>query len=323
MSETIEAEVTGVRVLGKDFWGKIDAQVDGRRVLILGCTLDVCEHDTIRVVGRWSMHPKYGEQFKAEQIEPVRAKTPEGAIGWLSHRLPGVGRSRAAAMVERFGLPELWTVLADEPERLAEIKGIRPEDCEAIGETYRQVSANRAAIVALRDLGLTEAKATGAFAQWGSDAVDVIRENPYRMIEALHGVGFKLADRVAVGALRLPRHSEARIAAGLTHALGLFADNGGHTYALNGRLVAVTAELLEIDPVRVVPVLRQMKASGQIVGQRKRSQLPALRHAEGKIASRLEQIASRAELDHECNGFGDDFAEVNDFASGLDEGNDF
>lgn len=299
MSETIEAEVTGVRVMGKDFWGKINGTIDGRSVLIMGCTLDVCERDTIKAVGRWSMHPKYGEQFLASNIEPVRARTPEGAIGWLSHRLPGVGRSRAAAMVERFGLPELWSILDSEPERLSEIKGISPKDCEAIGAAYQKSSANRATIVALRDLGLTEAKATAAFAQWGSDSVEVIRANPYTMIDHIHGVGFKLADRVAVGPLRLPRHSEARIRAGVVYALDVFADNGGHTYAPNGRLVAVAAELLEIDPVRVVPVLRQMKGAGAIVGARGRSQLPRLRRAEGKIASRIVQILARRESDQE------------------------
>ena len=298
--EEIEAEVTGVMPLN-GFWGRISARHEEKSITIMGSTLDVAAHDTIKARGEWSMHPRYGMQFKATHVNPVRAKTPQGAIGWLAHRLPGVGRGRAAAMVEIFGLPGVWEVLEQRPEELSRVRGITDDAIADIAKAYQEHAATRKTIVALRDLGLTEAKARDSFAKWGTHAPDVIRENPYVMIEEIHGVGFKLADRVATGPLRLPKKSPARIRAGLAHALGEFARDGGHTYVPNGRLVAAAAGLLEVDRAHVVGELRYMKESGRIVGEPKRSQLPSLYEAERIIDSRIQQISQRMELDEALN----------------------
>ena len=97
----------------------------------VGKMLDVRQGDTVELQGLWEEHPRHGRQFRVRLCTVVVTEDASGAVAWIASRLPDVGRARATELVERFGVPALWTVIEQEPGRLAEVPGITPPPAPA------------------------------------------------------------------------------------------------------------------------------------------------------------------------------------------------
>lgn len=288
--ETVEGTVESARILGQEFWGRaVVSTEDGTRVRVIGSMLGVEPGESVKCWGFYSVHPSFGEQFKARRIEAVRARTPNGTIAWLTKRLPRIGMKRAQLMVDHFGVDGVWDVLAQEPERLAEIEGVQPKDIEAIRTAYQAHQANRSRDVALRDLGLTEKQAASAVSVYGGEVVDVVRANPYKLIEDVRGIGFLRADKIA-RTVGLAFDSPHRIRAGVGQSLA-DAAHAGHTYVPMGKLCAVAAKLLGLDADDVRAELLAMRKEGVLYGQVGRAQLRRLQIAERSIAGAIQHLA--------------------------------
>lgn len=289
---TFEAEVESAHVLGSNFWGRaLVRDASGKRITVMGSMLGLEAGDAVRVRGVWTNHPKYGEQVKAFEIEAIRATTPDGAIAWLSKRLPRVGKVRAELMIEAWGVEGTWKVLDDEPERLVEIKGIRAHEVLAISAEYRAHRGERDRMVALRDMGLTDNQAAAATAAYSKESVvEKVRSNPYDLIRVARGIGFKRADLIA-RKIGVRPTDPSRIAAGISHVLAEAA-NAGHTYVRAGHLRNVAAALLEVTQDTVLARMRELRAAGSIPGNPGRAQLPRLRNAERSIAGYVQRLAN-------------------------------
>jgi exodeoxyribonuclease V alpha subunit len=286
---TIDAEVETSRILGSNFWGRATVRFDdGKRATVVGSMLGCEPGESVRITGVWTMHPKYGEQFKASVIEPIRASTPNGAIAWLTKRLPRIGVKRAELMIARWGVQGTWDVLEQTPELLAELPGVRDTDIKLIKLAYQKHRDERDRMVALRDLGLTDAQASAAVAAYGDDAAARIRENPFDMIEHVRGIGFKRADGIAKNC-GLRHDAPARIEAGIAHMLKEAAAQG-HTYVPMGKLRDVTARLLTVGPEKVQAVMWEMRQQRRLVGKPSRAQLRSLQHAERSIAGCVQRL---------------------------------
>ena len=242
--DTIRGEVLSTRVLGQEYWGRTSLLLtDGSRVDMVGKILGYQEGDTVEADGRWDDHQRYGRQFKATRVKSVVPADASGAISWLCSYVPHFGRKRATDLVEAYGVPGIWDVIEQTPERLTEIRGLTEQRVAEVVAAYREHRLERDRMVRLRTWGLSDGQIARVLAAWGERTEEMLQSNPYQL-DDLHGVGFRTADTIAQR-MGLPRTAPARIRAGARHILEQAAV-AGHVYVPMGKLVGMTASLLEV-----------------------------------------------------------------------------
>lgn len=296
-TEELIGQLVEFRVRGDDFWGTgvVKTRHDGGEVAIVGKLCGVKVGDTLKLGGRWVVHDRYGRQFKVSRCDVVLPSDTLGVVSWLAATLPQVSRRRAEAIVERFGVQGTWQVLDQrDAAKLCEIDGITPDRAQEILEAYAQGKGERDRSVALREWGLTDSQIARVVAEWGDDAVERIRNNPYDLMRYVSGFGWKRADEIALH-MGLSREAPARIAAGVRHTLEL-AVVEGHCYSPAGALVAISAKkILGVVDSLVWPALERMVERGELVRVEHRVYLPALAQVEQSLAESLARRVRREE----------------------------
>ena len=241
---TYVSEETQYVVARLDVPGKPDP------VTIVGTVLSLTPGETLRVHGRWSHHPKYGEQFKVERYESIVPATVVGIQKYLgSGMIKGIGPVFAKRLVEAFGA-ETLQVIESTPERLAEVPGIGPKRRERIGAAWAEQREIREVMVFLQGHGVSPAYAVKIFKTYGQAAIATVRGNPYRLARDIRGIGFKTADKIA-RELGIPTDSPLRAAAGILHTLNELTDEG-HVYVPEAELLQAAEVTLEI-PATLLP----------------------------------------------------------------------
>lgn len=197
-----------------------------------------------KFLGEWKNHPKYGEQFAFSSFKELAPTTKEGIAAFLcSGVIKGVGPMTAAAIVTRFGEQTL-DILKKEPQRLTEIAGIGEVKAAAIAAAYAEHTEYAETVLALSKYGINPTIALKLYKTYGAKAADNVKENPYRLIDELYGVGFKKADEIAkkVG---FDTESPFRIRSGIMYYLSQRAANGD-TYVPKAELLEDCAGFLEV-----------------------------------------------------------------------------
>ena len=149
--------------------------------------------------GQWTMHPRFGRQFKAVQVTVTLPKDASGILQYLSGGIiKGIGPSTATKIVEAFGADSLQ-VIEKEPERLAELKGISRSMAKKISREYKNQFASRQALEALAGMGFTQGEAFKAFSFFGPEAPEILAENPYAFVITGNdqGIPFERAQEIA------------------------------------------------------------------------------------------------------------------------------
>lgn len=198
--------------------------------------------DPCTVRGTYGEHPVYGRQFK---LSSFAWRAPEGweAIQRYlgSGAIRGIGAALAKRIVKAFG-DDTMRILDEEPERLAEIKGISERGAREIAGVLEHQKEERAAMVFLSGYGIGGAQAQKIWDTYGSDLYDVLRENPYRLAEDIHGIGFLRADEIA-RRMGIRADAEYRETSGLLYVLNL-ALGEGNTCMAREDLLERAAKLL-------------------------------------------------------------------------------
>lgn len=216
---------------------------DGRRVAAVGVMPELAGGERVALTGEWSEHPQYGRQIRVTLCEAHAPTTLSGIERYLgSGLLRGVGPATARQIVERFGEDTL-DILQYAPERLREISGIGAKRARRIAESFAEQHQMREAMVYLQGYGLSPALSMKIFKCYGARVQSVIRENPYRLVEDIPGVGFKTADRIAA-ALGIAPDAPERLRAGVCYALSEAMASGGHTYLPREVILWQAAKLL-------------------------------------------------------------------------------
>lgn len=200
----------------------------------------------LKLKGEYVDHPTYGVQLKVEAFEeqaPEDVQSIERYLG--SGAIKGVGAALAARIVKRFG-EETFRIIEEEPERLAEIKGISERKAVEISSQVEEKRELRQAMIFLQGYGISLNLAVKIYRQYGMEIYGILKENPYRLADDIQGVGFKIADEIAAKA-GIRTDSDFRIRSGILYAL-LQASGEGHTYLPKEELTERTARLLEIEP---------------------------------------------------------------------------
>ncbi len=212
--------------------------------------------EEIEVSGMWVEHPKFGRQLKADSIKRVLPETKDGIVRFLSSGLiSGVGPALAKRIAERFG-EETLAVLEKEPERLEEVPGIGKKKLESIVESFRETQSLRDITLILEQHGVSGAYGPKILAAYGDDAVYVLENEPYRMVWEVDGIGFKIADQLAV-AMGEKKNSRQRIKGGVEYVLS-YLYQSGDVCAPEGWVIEKTAQVLQIDRLEAAEALKRM-----------------------------------------------------------------
>ena len=216
----------------------------GKELTLVGFFQSVNEGESIEAFGRFTAHVSYGEQFKVERYEIREPEGREAVERYLgSGAIKGIGKALAARIVRKFGEDTL-RILEEEPERLAEIKGISMKKARDIAKQADAQRSQRAAMLFLQQYGVSLALGVKIYTKYGEEMYSILRENPYRLAEDIDGVGFKTADAIAAK-IGIAADSEYRIRCGILYVLGL-ASGEGSVYLPEWDLTAKTADLLGV-----------------------------------------------------------------------------
>ena len=215
----------------------------------VGIFSDIVEGENIEAKGEFIDHPVYGRQFKVSSFEE---KAPEDEIAierYLgSGAIRGIGLALAARIVRRFK-KDTFRIIEEEPERLAEVKGISERKAMEIADQVNAKKDLRQAMIFLQQYGISTTLAVKIYNFYGSRIYSVLKENPYQMAEDIEGVGFKTADEIASRA-GIRTDSDFRIRSGILYVL-LQATAEGHTYLPMEELTERTSQLLEVDGAHI------------------------------------------------------------------------
>ena len=218
-------------------------------ITITGILPYIGEGDVVTVYGRWVHNPKYGRQFKVEQSEKQLPADKASMLRYLSSgTIKGIGPKTAQRIVDEFG-NETFDVIENHPDWLAQIQGITPKRARAISDEFKNKAGIRSAMLFFREY-FGAAVTVRIYKKWGGSAVDMAKNNPYRLCEEIEGIGFERADRLALK-LGLEKDSEDRLCSGIVYMLGINAGQNGHVCLPREKLVAAAAKLLEATPEQV------------------------------------------------------------------------
>ena len=216
-----------------------------RELTCVGTFPAITQGAAIEASGNYTTHPVYGKQF---QIASYVEKMPEDALAMErylgSGAIKGIGAALAARIVRRFG-DDTMRIVEEEPERLAEIKGISEKKAMEIAEQMTEKADMRRAMIFLQKYGISLNLGAKIYQKYGQTVYGVLQENPYRLAEDISGVGFRIADEIA-SRIGIHTDSDYRIRSGMLYTL-LQASGEGHIYLPKEELFSRASGLLGVD----------------------------------------------------------------------------
>ena len=205
----------------------------------------LAEGEFVQVSGAMKEHPLYGEQLQVERYEVLAPEDETAMERYLgSGAVKGIGAALAARIVRRFK-KDTFRIIEEEPERLAEVKGISERRAMEIAEQLEDKKELRQAMMFLTRYGISMSLAVKIYQKYGPGTYQVVQENPYRLADEISGIGFKAADEIA-GRIGIHTNSDYRIRSGLLYVL-LQAAGEGHTCLPKEILLRRAVELLRVE----------------------------------------------------------------------------
>ena len=218
-------------------------------ITCVGIFSAIAEGENIEAQGEYTEHPTYGQQFKVTSFEEKAPEDEEAIERYLgSGAIKGIGLAMAARIVRRFK-EDTFRIIEEEPERLAEIKGISNRKAMEIASQVNEKRDLRQAMIFLQQYGITMNLAVKVHQAYGQDVYGIIRENPYRLADDIDGVGFRTADEIAAR-VGIRMDSDFRVRSGILYTL-LQASGEGHTYLPETELTPRASKLLNVTAEQV------------------------------------------------------------------------
>ena len=246
-----------------NFYAVLDVSSGGDSFTAVGYFPCISPGETIEAEGTYTIHPVYGEQFSVESFTTL---APEGAgevERYLScGAIKGVGPALAKRIVKKFK-NDTFRIMEEEPERLAEIKGITESMARQIGEQVMLKKGFRDAVIYMQNFGIGPNMAQKIFKVYGPALFNVIETDPYRLADEIDGIGFKLADSIAKRT-GIREDSPFRIKSGIIYCLR-DAVGQGHTWVPEEKLMGVVSNLLGVDPEKCRDELSSLQIDGKIM----------------------------------------------------------
>ena len=226
---------------------------------------------SIEAEGSFIQHPVYGKQFQAVRLTekmPEDAMAMERYLG--SGAIKGIGAALAGRIVRHFGSDTL-RIVEEEPERLAEIKGISEKKAHEIAIQIAEKSEMRKVMMFLQKYGISLNLGAKIYQKYGDSVYSVLQENPYRLADDISGVGFKIADEIAYR-IGIHTDSDYRIKSGLSYTL-LQAGGEGHVYLPKEELFKRAEQLLGVDASYMEKHLVDLSMERKIIQKEEKGQV--------------------------------------------------
>ena len=263
---------------------------NNRLATIVGEMLSINPGETVILKGEWTTHKQYGAQFKIESYQTVHPSTVEGMRRYLgSGLIKGIGPVTAKRIVDHFG-KEALDVIERDPKRLVEVEGLGAKRAKWIIKAWEDQREIHNVMLFLQSHEVGTGYAVKIWKKYGQKAVELIRENPYRLSVDVWGIGFLTADRIAQK-MGIPAHSNRRIQAGLLHVLNEAADKEGHVFLPEDALIESCAEALDVPVDAIAPCVAQLFSEESIIVDDERVYLRDLYRAEQGAATRCYQLS--------------------------------
>lgn len=297
--------------------------VEDGNIAVTGNVFGLSEGDYIEVTGIEIEHPVYGNQIKMSSFRAIQPTDTDAIIKYLaSGALKGVGSKLAARIFAKFGEGTL-DILENEPERLAEVKGISENMARNMAIEYQEKKNIRDAMMFLQSYNISNSLAAKIFEKYEEKMYDVVREHPYRIAEDIYGVGFRTVDAIAkTGGIK--ENSTERVQAGIQYAL-VMAMEEGHTYLPREILLDKAFEVLSVDKEQIEEEIVNLCTFGKLT-QKKPDKvfLKGVYYDEAYCASKLADLKNAfvevEETEEEREMFESDLAAIEQkYAFELDE----
>ncbi|MEG2232169.1 MAG: ATP-dependent RecD-like DNA helicase, partial [Lachnospiraceae bacterium] len=240
---------------------------EGEDITCVGILKSAEQGETMEAEGEYAEHAIYGSQFKIKSyriIPPEDAASMERYLG--SGAVKGIGAATASKIVKRFG-DLTFRIIEEEPERLAEIKGISERKAREIAVQMEEKKEMREVMIFMQKYGISNTLAIKIYHYYGMKIYGVMKENPYRLTEDIGGIGFRIADEIA-SKIGIHTDSDYRIRSAVLYVL-LQATTGGNLYLPQEQLLHLSADLLELQPEQIEPQLPNLMMDKKIIMKKK------------------------------------------------------
>ncbi len=244
-------------------YGVIELCMEEENIICVGSFQGIDQGENIEITGQYVEHAVYGRQLKADKIKVI---VPEDAYAMERYlaggAVKGIGPALAKRIVKKFG-NDTFRIMEEEPERLAEIKGISERMAMEISDFMESRKELREAMIFLQKYGITNNLALKIYDTYGMQLYSVLQENPYRLAEEIDGIGFKRADEIAKkSGVRID--SQFRMQCGACYVLSQAAAEG-HTFLPKEELIRRCVQLLEVEESQVEPELLNLAMDKKLV----------------------------------------------------------
>ncbi|MBW2449056.1 MAG: ATP-dependent RecD-like DNA helicase, partial [Deltaproteobacteria bacterium] len=232
-------------------------------VTIVGTMPAVKPGQFLKMEGTWEIHPKYGQQFKIQSYKEILPATIDGIKQYLrSGIVKGIGPSTADKLINYFKA-EVFEIIEKYPEKLLEIEGIGKAKATLICNAWKYNHAARGLMQLLQKAGVNTSYCAKILKQYGTDAVDVIRNDPYRMTTDIPSIGFYLADTIALY-LGVSSDDPTRVRACIIHVMQQLI-NEGHVFTYEHQLIEHCQRLYQLKPDDIEHLIETLVSEKELV----------------------------------------------------------
>ncbi len=266
-------------------------------VTIVGHLPKALVGETIQLTGKWSTHPRYGQQFKFETAEILLPSTIDGIRNYLASRvLSGIGVSTSEKIIARFGEQTL-AIIEESPEKLTQIAGIGKKKASMIHSQWQSHHCLTSIMKFLQKNGVKPVYSGKIYTAYGNEALDIIKQDPYQLANDIPGIGFPVADKIASN-LGIEMNIYDRAQACILHILREAMGNG-HVYIHEKDLLAQISDVYDINPQTTGESLEDLSNAGDVVlesfsetSEDRAVYLKPMWQAEHAIANRITALLS-------------------------------
>ncbi|MCL2221864.1 MAG: ATP-dependent RecD-like DNA helicase [Oscillospiraceae bacterium] len=260
----------------------------------------VSQGERLLLTGSFITHPQYGEQFKVEAME---IKPPSGADDVFRYLASGavknIGPAKARDIVDKFGA-EALNIIENDPDKLTEVKGISLRSARKIGDSYRRIAGLRRLIDFLSRYNIKPLIATAVYKDYGDDALEAVKENPYIIASEAYGAEFFEADAIAID-MGFESDNPQRVSSAIIYSLIHNLDNG-HTFIPRDKLTPAVSQMIGVDGEIVSEALEALSEYGDVVIEYIAGidgcYLTSIFEAENEVANRLLDMMKQSKEQH-------------------------
>lgn len=260
----IEGIVTNIIYRNEDnSYNIIVVQTSDSDITCVGTMPFFDEGDSVEVTGEFVYHDKYGEQINVSSIKLLKPTGKNAIVTYLANaNIKGIGKKTANQIYNKFG-EDAIDIVYNEPEKLKAIAGIGKKKIEDIKLTTEETKDSRNTMLYLQSLNISYNLAMKIYKLYGGDTIDIIKTNPYKLVDDISGVGFTMADSMARN-MQIVSNSSFRISAGISHILNYESEFNGHTSLKLNYLVQKVSQLLKVKTEDVHGQIKKDSLSGKL-----------------------------------------------------------